>query len=124
MRSIGRDDVINGVSAIAIRTRHLDRLLHFYCETLDFRLAAVLGGCDATGARQREVVLACGDVYVQLIEVAATEADAGSFPISSGPAGLDLIYLDVADLDATVELLRAGGLWAEHFRAPAVPPES
>ena len=52
--------MINGVSAIAIRTRHLDRLLHFYCETLDFRLAAVLGGCDATGARQREVVLARG----------------------------------------------------------------
>lgn len=116
--------MINGVHLIAIRTRHVDRLLHFYCETLDFRLAAVPGGCDATGARQREVVLACGDVYVQLIEVAATEADAGGVSFLSGPAGIDLIYLDVADLDATVDLLRTAGLRAENFPGPAVPPES
>ena len=103
---------INGVHHLGIRTTNLERLLTFYRDVLGFEVAAVLGdrgGCEPDGTT-REVVLSCGNLYMNLVEAGARGVDAATHDQPGKEIGFCLVCLDVADIEVTLATLEAAGL--------------
>jgi len=112
--------VITGIHHVAISTPDAERLLEFYRDLLG--LEVVFGGTWPVGTEQadaitglrgssaRQVLLRCGNAYVELFEYAAPEAQPGDPDRPVCDHGITHLCLDVEDLDAEYERLLEAGM--------------
>jgi catechol 2,3-dioxygenase-like lactoylglutathione lyase family enzyme len=111
--------MIHGIHHVAISTGDAERMLAFYRDLLGFELlfdqawpagtaiADRITGLDGSSARQ--VMLRRGNAYLELFEYASPEPRPGDPERPVCDHGITHLCLDVTDLDAEYERLRAAG---------------
>ena len=112
--------MIRGIHHTAISTGHLDRALAFYRDLLGFRVLfefAWPAGTDIadkiTGLQQssaRAVMLHAGNAIIELFQYASPTPRPGDPQRPVADHGITHICLDVTDLDAEYERLKAAGM--------------
>ena len=112
--------MITGIHHVAISTPDAERLLEFYRDLLGMEV--VFGGAwlvgtekaDAItglrGSSARQVLLRCGNAYVELFEYAAPAAEPGDPDRPVCDHGITHLCLDVEDLDAEYARLSEAGM--------------
>ena len=97
--------MLKGVDHVAIAVRALDDALPFYTETLGFDLKATE---KAEEGRVRVAILTKGPHRIELIESVTEDSPIRRFLEKRGP-GLHHLCLEVDDLDAMLDTMRAAG---------------
>jgi len=97
--------MLKGVDHVAIAVRGLDDALPFYTETLGFDLKATE---EAEEGRVRVAILTKGPHRIELIESVTEDSPIRRFLEKRGP-GLHHLCLEVDDLDAMLDTMRAAG---------------
>ena len=111
---------INGIHHTAISTRDADRLLAFYRDLLGLEVVfeqswpAGTAQADAitglSGSAARQILLRCGNAYLELFEFGAPEARPGDPDRPVCDHGITHVCFDVDDLDADYARLCAAGV--------------
>jgi catechol 2,3-dioxygenase-like lactoylglutathione lyase family enzyme len=111
---------ITGIHHVAISTPDAERLLEFYRDLLGMRVvydqtwpvgtakADAITGLSGSSARQ--LLLRCGNAYVELFEFRAPEARPGDPDRPVCDHGVTHLCLDVEDLDGEYERLSEAGV--------------
>ena len=111
---------INGIHHTAISTQDAERALAFYRDLLGLKVvfdqswptgtprADAITGLSGSAARQ--ILLRCGNAYLELFEFAAPEARAGDPDRPVCDHGITHVCFDVDDLDADYTRLRDAGV--------------
>jgi catechol 2,3-dioxygenase-like lactoylglutathione lyase family enzyme len=112
--------MIHGIHHTAVSTGDIERALRFYRDLLGFEVvwggswpsgtavADRITGLDGSAARQ--VMLRKGNAYFELFEYAAPAPRPGDSGRPVNDHGITHLCLDVTDLDAEYERLRAAGV--------------
>ena len=120
--------MIGGVHHVAIATGDLDRLIRFYCDQLGFTLLKQGSwdvGSDVVdrivglkGSAARTAVLRAGNLYIEVFQYLSPPGRAGEPDRPVSDHGYTHFCLDVTDIDAEYERLRAAGM---RFHGPPPP---
>lgn len=110
---------INGINHVGIVTADLDRMIAFYRDALGFELR---GGSEwrdselvdsiigVPHSAARSVVLAAGNLYIELFEYLNPRTKVPSAPRQPYDGGYTHICIDVSDIDAVCTRLTAAGV--------------
>ena len=112
--------MIRGIHHTAISTSDLQRALGFYRDLLGFRVVSEFGWPAGTeiadritglqGSAARAVMLQAGNAFVELFQYESPTPQPGDPRRPVADHGITHICLDVADLDAEYQRLRAAGM--------------
>jgi catechol 2,3-dioxygenase-like lactoylglutathione lyase family enzyme len=112
--------MIRGIHHTAISTGDFDRMLHFYRELLGFELVFEGAWPEGTevadritalaGSSARQAMLRTGNAFFELFEYASPTPRAGDPDRPVCDHGITHLCLDVSDVDAEYERLKAAGM--------------
>ena len=121
--------MIGGVHHVAVATGDLDRLIRFYCDQLGFTLlkqGSWEAGSDVVDrivglkdSAARTAVLRAGNLYIELFQYVSPPGQPGDPDRPVSDHGYTHFCLDVTDIDAEYERLKAAGM---RFHGP--PPSA
>ena len=106
----------NGSAALGIkRLENIDFFVHdlarsqrFYTELFDFAWTAQSSAAHEATSRQRSHVYAAGEIQVTATQPLAVDSESGRY-LKSHPDGVARLTFEVADVDATLSVLRERG---------------
>ncbi len=111
--------MIRGIHHTAISTPNLDRLAAFYIDVVGFEQVMATQWSDRPiidrilglpGSAARQVMLRAGNAYFELFEYSAPVGRPADPIRAPSDHGYTHICLDVTDIDAEYERLKAGGM--------------
>lgn len=117
--------MIRGIHHIALHTPNFERMLAFYRDVLGFSLISDIRWADSEvidstigvrGSAARAAMLRAGNCHLELFEY-SSPAPRGGEPLRPNDHGYTHFCLDVTDIEAEYERLRAAGM--TFCRAPA-----